>query len=99
MTVCAKHPGRSVVTLSRESRLAGLPWRFLPFLPHACAPGAEMAIRAVRVVLERTSGQQVLAAHAAWTTLTRRAQLLHLVLLDLSHQHVEGILHALARRG
>ena len=35
----------------------------------------------------------------AWATLFRQAQLSHLVLPDLSHQRVEGILHALESRG
>lgn len=51
-----------------------------------CGPGADVR-------------QQALAAHAAWASLVGRAQLAHLVLSNLSHQRVEGILHALGRRG
>ena len=50
-----------------------------------CGPGADVR-------------QQALAAHAAWATLTWQAQLAHLVLVDLLHQCVEDILHALVSR-
>lgn len=43
------------------------------------------------------SGEQALAAQAAGAALVGRAQLAHLVLPDLAHQCVEGVLHPLGR--
>lgn len=45
------------------------------------------------------SGEQALAAQAAGAALVGRAQLAHLVLPDLAHQRVEGVLHPLSGLG
>lgn len=110
-TVCAQRPGRPAVTLSTDPGLAGL-WRH--FLPSPLlAPSAPPP--SIRPLQARTcaagggaaatpggtaaSGEQALAAQAAGAALIRRAQLAHLVLPNLAHQRVEGVLHALGTRG
>ena len=78
---------------------ARAPGRFLPFpAPCLCSWGTEGPRGG-----QRGPGRDVRTAgtcsSSPWATLTGRAQLAHLVLLDLSHQSVEGILHALESRG
>lgn len=95
--VCAKRPGspRSLCPQPWAGRaLVALP-SFLPLLP---ASGTSGLLCGVGTQHRRASGEQALAAHAARAALVRRARLGHLVLPDLAHQRVEGVLHALGRR-
>ena len=90
--VCAKRPGRSVLPLSRGPGLPGLrgasspPWGTEGPRGGQHGPGGDI----------RTAGP---CSSHTWATLTGWAQRAHLVLLDLSHQSVEGTLHALESRG
>lgn len=112
--VCAQRPGRSAVTLSTDPGRAGLRRHSLPSpsllrlhrLP-ASGPSRPGPVRRAEEQRGRrghgggtaASGEQALAAQAARAALVRRAQLAHLVLPDLAHQRVEGVLHALGTRG
>ena len=88
MLDCAKRPGRSVLPLSTEPGLAGLWGRFQPFRSEPVLLGhSRPAGRSVWPWKGRQDSRYLQLMYPG--PLSRRAQLAHLVLPRLLHQHVK----------